>query len=227
MTNRSRILTGLGVWALLFAASPVCRADIVFSNFDPGFSYQAASGNLVGNDSHGGNFAQGDTFTPTGNYDLTSIEIALGCLTCSGNTINVSLDANNGGVPGAALASFAVSDLTFPTFGTPNAPITLTWTGAVVLLTGGTQYWVTASDPAGADVLGWNLNDTGDVSSEALSRNGGASWVAPSFVTPGAYEVDGTRAVSAAVPEPGSVALLLGVLLVLALCKPRILMRKR
>jgi hypothetical protein len=226
MTNRSRILTGMGAWALLFAASSVCRADIVFSNFDPGFSYQAAVGNLVGNDFAGDNLAQGDTFTSPGNYDLTSIEIALGCFICTGDLINVSLDANNGGVPGAALASFTVSDLTLPAFGTANSPITLTWSGAVVLLTGGTPYWVTASDPAGVDTIAWNWNDTGDVSSQAVSTNAGANWFAPSGQTPSAYEVDGKAAVSA-IPEPRSVALLVSVLLALALCKPRILMRKR
>jgi hypothetical protein len=85
------------------------------------------------------------------------------------------------------------------------------------LLTG-VQYWVAVTAPL-TDTVAWNLNVTGDVSDQASSTDGGATWFSPSGNTPGALEVNAAPASS--VPEPGTSALLVGGALLLGLIRGR------
>ena len=49
MAHRSRMLTRIGILALLFAVPAVSRADsVLFSNFGAGSSYNTGIGNVVG-----------------------------------------------------------------------------------------------------------------------------------------------------------------------------------
>jgi hypothetical protein len=75
-----------------------------------------------------------------------------------------------------------------------------------------TQYWVTVSSGI-SDSIAWNLTSTGDLSDEAISSDGGATWFSPSGLTPGAVQVNGA---TAPVPEPSSLGLLATGLLLLA-----------
>ena len=217
MTHRSRILTSVGILTLLFAVPAVSRADsVLFTNFGAGFSYNTGIGNVVGFD--GNRYAQGDTFTPTAGADFSSLDIALSCFSACPDNLSVSLDANKGGTPGAALESFSVSGASLGVFGNNNAPLVLN-SVLMPLLTAGTEYWVTvSSDPN--DSIAWNLNSTGDTSSEAMSTDGGTTWFAPSGLTPNAYQVNGTTLVSP-VPELSNLNLMLvGLGLVLVMRKP-------
>lgn len=223
-THRSSILTSIGVWTLLFAAPAVSRADIVFTNFGAGFSYNTGLGNPVGNAFDGNNYAQGDTFTPTTSADLSSLDIALSCAFAGGcpDAFTVSLTGDSGNQPAAApLESFAVLGTSLGLEGVNNPPVVL---NSVLQpsLKAGTQYWVTVSADLN-DSIAWNLNSTGDTSAEALSTDGGATWFSPSGLTPGAYQVNG----AAPVPEPGARVLLGAVLLLLALGNRGALLRDR
>jgi hypothetical protein len=216
MTHRSAILTSLGVWTLLFAAT-VSRADVVlFTNFGPGFSYNTGLGNSVGNAFDGNDYAQGDTFTPTTTARFSSLDIALSCSFVCADNFTVSLDANNGGMPGATIESFTVSGPALGSFGANNPPLVL---DSVLnpLLTAGTRYWVTAASDLNNSIA-WNLNSTGDSSSEALSADDGTTWFAPSGLTPGAYQVNGVQAT----PEPSEFWILIGLLGVLVFMRWRV-----
>src|SRR6516164_4086926 len=97
MTQRCTILTGIGVWTLLFAAPAVSRANaVVFSNFGAGFSYDTGDANFIGNafDGSGSNYAQGATFTPTATSIFGSLDIALSCFFVCPNNFTVSLASN-------------------------------------------------------------------------------------------------------------------------------------
>jgi len=208
MNHRSAILTGMGVWTLLFAASSVSRADVVlFSNFGPSFGYNTTGGNPVGNAFDGNNYAQGDTFTPTTSANFSSLDIALSCAFACPDNFTVSLDANSSDAPGAALETFAVAGPSLGALGANNPPLIL---NSVMhpLLTAGTQYWVTvASDLSNS--IAWNWNSTSDTSDEAVSTDGGATWFSPSGLTPGAYQVNGVQ--STTTPEPSASWFLIGL----------------
>ena len=212
MNYRSATLTRMGVWALLLGIPVVSRADVVFSNFGAGSSYNTTGGNFIGNglDGSGSNYAEGDTFTPTTTATFTSLEIALSNFFGPTNTdrLAVSLDANSGDAPGATLESFIVAPGTLGTLGNNNAPIVLN-SVLMPVLTAGTQYWVTVSDQAGVDSNVWNWNSTGDTSDEAISTDGGATWFSPSGLTPGAYQVNGVQ--STTTPEPSASWFLIGL----------------
>jgi hypothetical protein len=217
MAHRSRILTSIGILTLLFAVPAVSRADsVLFTNFAAGSSFNTGIGNVVGFDN---NYAQGDTFTPTASADLSSLDIALSCFSACPDNFRVSLDANKSGTPGAALESFSVSGASLRVFGNNNPPLVLN-SVLIPLLTAGTEYWVTvSSDPN--DSIAWNLNSTGDTSSEAISTDGGTTWFAPSGLTPGAYQVNGTTLVSS-VPEPSTLSLMLLALGLVLVMRKRI-----
>jgi hypothetical protein len=194
------MLRGVVILGLLAVPVATARADsIIFTNFGPGFSYNTSLGNIVGNDFVGDNLALGGTFTPTVAAKFSSLDIALSNFSVTNtDTLAVSLDANKGGVPGATLESFTVLPGVLGTFGNNNAPLVLN-SFLMPPLTAGTEYWVTVSDvTAGAtDTNVWSLNSTGDMSSTAISADGGTTWFAPSGMTPGAYQVNGV-----AVPAP-------------------------
>jgi hypothetical protein len=205
----SKIALILSACTLLFVAPAVSRADILFTNFGPGFSYNANVGNFVGDDGAGDNAAQADTFTSGLTETLSSIEIALSCFGPCGGVVDVSLRTNAAGLPGGVLETFIVVDATLSALGTNNSPITL---NSILhpLLTSGTAYWVSVTgDPANS--VAWNLNTTGDASPELFSPDGGATWLSLGF-TPGAYEVNGQ---GSAVPEPASVPVLASMIAVI------------
>jgi hypothetical protein len=193
------------IWTAAIAMPVVSHADIMFSNFGAGYTYNTAVGNVVGNGFDGNDYAEADTFTPGVTATFTSLEIALSCVfTCTDN-FTVALTTNSGDAPSTALESFTVAGSSLGTFGANNPPIVL---NSVLnpVLTAGTQYWIAVSSDLNNSIE-WNVNSTGDASDQAISTDSGATWFSPSGQTPGAYEVDGTPVVSA-VPEPGSIALL-------------------
>jgi hypothetical protein len=222
MTGRStKILLNLPVCAALLLAPSLVHADTLFTNFGAGNSYNTALGNPVGNglDGSGFNYAEGATFVSSKTATLSSLMIALSCAVCpAGGSLTVKLTNNSGQQPGSVLESFSVLGSTLGPLGVDNAPLTLT-SLLHPTLTLGTEYWVTVSGP-GTSAVTWNFNSTGDASAEAISLDGGASWFSPSGLTPGAYAVIGTAAVSA-VPEPGSIWLLTTAILGLGIIQFR------
>jgi PEP-CTERM motif len=215
MTNlQSRLFSGgarkgaafsasLLIWAVAALTTPVASADIMFTNFGAGDSYDASTGNAVGNFFDGNNYAQGGTFVASETQKLTSISVALGCFFACPDDFTISLHADSSDMPGASLEAFDVSGAKLGAFGNNNPPVQVT-SVLMPILTAGKRYWVTVSSPD-TDSIEWNLNSTGDTSDEAISTDGATTWFSPSGLTPGAFEVVAT-------PEPTSL-LLLGTLL--------------
>jgi hypothetical protein len=216
MTFRSVLLPRVGVCALLLAAPVVSRADtIVFTNLGAGLTYNTGAANFVGNAFDGNLYGEGNTFTPTINSKLSSIDIALSCMFSGGcpDTFTVSLETNSGDAPSTILENFFVTGTSLGLLGSNNAPIVLT-SILKPTLANGTQYWVTVTSDIN-DSIGWNLNSTVDANDEAISTNGGLAWFSPSGLTPGAYEVNGATTTTIT-PEPSSLGLMFIGLLSLA-----------
>jgi hypothetical protein len=194
----------LGVSILSFAAPSVAQADVLYTNFGVGQTYDINSGNPVGNAFDGNDWAEANTFTPSVSGKLQSLQLALSCAFACPDPVTVSLNSDAGNQPGLVLESFSVAGAALGPIGTNNVPVLL---NSVLLpqLLAGVQYWVAVSGPL-TDTVAWNLNSTGDVSDQAISTDGGASWFAPSGNTPGALEVDAST-----VPEPSSFVLLVSV----------------
>jgi hypothetical protein len=118
--------------AILLAISPVARGGTIFGDFGPGNYYDAFSGwPVTGASAIGGFFESAGPFNVTGNFYLSQIDIALGWISGTNSAV-VSLDSDNGGVPGSTLMSWDVSSL--PGWGIcctvqtllPSSPLLLT-----------------------------------------------------------------------------------------------------
>jgi hypothetical protein len=218
------MLLNLGICAALFAIPAVAHADTIsiFSNLGPGSSYNTMLGNPVGDglDGSGFNYAQGDTFLASQTATVDLVAIALSCAVCpAGGSITLNLTQDVAGHPEAVLESFSILGSNLGTLGTNN-PLIVVSSLLHPSLSAGTRYWVTVSGlPTSA--IAWNWNNTGDVSAEAISVDGGASWFSPSGITPGAYAVNGTP-----IPEPSALWLLTTGVLSLGIAQLRLFKRK-
>jgi hypothetical protein len=162
----------------------------------------------VGNDFAGDNLAQADTFTPSTTATLGDLLLALSCSASCSDPFTVTLTTDSGSdYPGSVIESFTLAGTSLGSAGVNNAPIQF---NSVLFptLTAGSQYWITVSSDLN-DTIAWSDNTTGDVSDQALSADGGATWFSPSGVTPSAYQVDSKTVVSG-VPEPRTFVMLAG-----------------
>lgn len=200
-----RFLSMLGVAALL-AASIIRPANalVLFDNFGPRNAYDNTIGWTLGYQAPP--YIQGEGFTPGVSATLNSIEVAIN-LVNGPNELTLKLMTDDSGKPGSVIEEWAVSGAmglfgdAFPTF---------TVTSALnPLLSAGTQYWVVpfvSSDTHAA----WNWNSIGDFGPHAFSSDGGATF------NVGVYERGAFRVLGGAggggpeVPEPGTLALLVG-----------------
>lgn len=211
MNSRRASSMILGLWvALLLPASSsatVVYPSVVFTNFGPGLSYNYSVGDPVGNAFDGSTYAEGDTFTLPTSTVFGDLQIALSCSAACPDAFTVALTKDSGSdSPGAVIESFTVQGASLGAIGQHNTPLVLD-SSSMPTLTAGTQYWVTVSSDL-SDSIAWNLNTTGDMSDQAISTDGGTTWFSPSGLTPGAYEID-------AVPEPRTIVLLAGAMLLL------------
>jgi hypothetical protein len=179
----------------LMGSSPIAsRADsIIFNDFGTGHSYNSSAGlTIAGTQSVPGFVEWGEAFTPNARFDLTEIRMALGWV-AGVNGVTVSLDTNNDGGPGNALASWSFVGL--PQFGTTNSIVqTMAFAHGIVLQPGQTYWLVTAPFTANTQAI-WNLNSTGVTGLGAV--NFGNVWLT-THVPSGAFEVLG----KSVVPEP-------------------------
>jgi hypothetical protein len=193
-------------WALavlvLGVAGPA-RADLIFSNFGPGESYNLDGGPVVGLGQVVGNAF---TVPTTSAYRLDSITAALTFVSGPVNSVTLSLETDINNQPGKTLESWTLTDL--PPIAHDNPPSTVT---SVLhpLLKAGTQYWVVASnpDPTQTSNNSWNFTSP-DVQGLVWSNNSGTS-----IATQSAFSVSGSLSI---VPEPAtmtltSVAVLIGL----------------
>jgi hypothetical protein len=185
----------------LIVSPRMSKADTVYSNFAPSQSFDArcCGVDVELNTSHE---SQAMPFTPSGNFTLTEIDLALAYID-GVNDVTVTLNANSSGQPGSVIESWnnvtsQTGWLYFYTQYTPEALLS----SPGVLLNAGQQYWVVVTAGGSDTDVAWNWNSTGDSGTyETYSFYYG--WVTHSG-TRGAYDVLGTSTV----PEPGTMLLL-------------------
>jgi hypothetical protein len=213
--------------ALTFSQSTL-RADTIYTNFDASGSYSAGAGLIVTNDPISG-ASVAIAFTPSDNYNLTSIEfVASDLILNDSNDVTLGIFADNGGLPGSTpLESFSV-----PLTGMFGDNILVTTVSSILqpLLLAGTQYWV-GMNTAPQDLIIWNQNVTS--ANGFAETDGSGNWsAADPFQPQGVLQVDGALAaiqppdasdtLPSSVPEPAVWTLMaIGLVAVLLLLRRR------
>jgi len=193
---------------VLLAAPIVSQADTIYTDLGAGDTYNCCTGWTVSTaSSAAGNVnVSADAFTPSSNYDLTQILIAIQNLSGT-NQAYVTLNADSGSdTPGAVIEAWSLSSL--PNFGSTNNTVqTLTSVGPTVVLDSGIQYWIVVyPDNSGLSSNtwdAWNYNSTGATGPFSQSHDG-VTFPSGGPNNLGAFEVDGTSPT----PEPGTFGLL-------------------
>jgi hypothetical protein len=207
-----RVYCTLGA-ILLLSVPPSGHADVVFSDYGPGYSYNVDYGYTVGYERL--DYVPAAAFTPASDYTLTQIDLSIGYVQGI-NSVKVDLLQDSNGVPGALIESWNLRNL--DPFGSVGVVETVAPVSTVSLL-GGTEYWVEVTPRVedtprnGGTWAGWNWNSQG-VSGDFYQTSDGTVINSGPNTLP-AFEVLGT--VVTAVPEPGfvlPVASLLAALLV-------------
>jgi hypothetical protein len=219
-------ITCLVLLALAFSQRALL-ADTIYTNFDAGGSYAAGAGLIISSDPISG-ASVAVAFTPSDNFNLTSIEFVVSDLIPDdSNDITLGIFADNGGQPdAAALESFSVTPLGM--FG-DNLLVTTVSSILQPLLFANTQYWIGMSAAPG-DLVIWNQNV---MSANGFSETDGAgNWSAADSLQPqGVLEVDGAVAyvppavadegLPSSLPEPAAWLLMAGGLVALAFLRRR------
>jgi hypothetical protein len=196
---RIALLSAIASAAVLVpATSP---ADILFSNLDGGTSFNKGSEYAVSGATSGlGYQARAIPFTLSSPATLSSI--GMGLLSQAGpNQITIELEGNNGSnLPdGNILTSGSVAAAVAVAAGTSTVLTTFTPSGAPLLLSANTNYWVIALPGTTTTLDGWGVVST---SGTSAFTSIGSTFTRQTGVLP-SLQVNGT-----AVPEPASAAFL-------------------
>jgi len=134
--------------------------------------------------------AEAMPFTPSVNATVTRIGVAISYI-AGDNEVVVSLNADSGGLPGASLGSFTLSNL--PSLG--ECCTTELESVSGVPVSAGTQYWIVAqsTNPSSTTWAAWNENDTNQNTQPFAYQNSqqGSGWFATEGIL-GAFAVAGT-----------------------------------
>lgn len=179
------------------AGSTPARVTI-FSNLGTGdTAYDCCTGyTVVGPQGGPGELWVAAAFTPDSDRIVTEIDVAVSYHDAGKNKVVLSLYADDNGLPGAVLGSWALTDL--PEFQTCcTVAVKQGKKRLSVSVKGGTQYWVVLSNPSTNKdlqaVWNWNTTDTSAadpaVESWCSSDDGGfcffdKTWVALSGTMP-------------------------------------------
>lgn len=134
--------------------------------------------------------AEAMPFTPSVNATVTRIGVAISYIS-GDNEVAVSLNADSGGLPGASLGSFTLSNL--PGLGECCTTEVENITGVPV--TAGTPYWIVVQTTTPSDTTwaAWNENDTNQTTQPFayLNSQQGSGWF-PTEGIVGGFGVAGT-----------------------------------
>lgn len=193
---------------LLLAILPLLgiagRAQVLFSNFGPGYSYNTSDAWYTGGSSSGCAQVTAAKFTPPESALFEDAKLPI-ALTAGTNQVAVYLETDNAGDPGTLIEGpINVTGLTGPPGSVITAPSTLH-----PLLQGGTPYWLVVTSSNADTCSYWYFNSTGDMNdgtnlafhpgSSSLSGtwvNGGSSTIRPAFEIDGSPTVFQVRYVS-------------------------------
>ena len=134
----------------------------------------------------GANIYSAMAFTPNANYAVARIDLAAGYVS-GPNGVVVTLNDDQGGVPGNIIHTWRLTNLT--TFGT-CCPLEVLQGGSEAVITGGVPYWIVERALQRDTWDAWNDNNTGAIGTGAQKYNG--TWTASPGATLGAFAVYGT-----------------------------------
>ena len=145
------------------------------SKYPKGIYWCCTGYNVMGSNSGVGEQWMGGAFTPGVDHTLTRIEVAVGYSGQGPSGVVISINDDNGGIPGKTLKKWSVSGL--PVFGTCCTVVVKTdKTG--IALSGGKQYWVVLSTNSQETdtVDGWNVSDADQVDQANFASYDGSVW---------------------------------------------------
>jgi hypothetical protein len=210
---RVRIFSALSSAALgliLVASASEMRADQVFSNFAAGQTYSGVNWSNIGNATNpNGIQVVAMPFMPSETATLTGADLALAITAGASTPLNLFLESSSGGTPGTILTTLTQQG-SMPIYPT-TAVVNFTCSGGCATLDAGTTYWLVGQESDTANTASWLQNITGDNATWYFNLTNSTSgpWTEASGTTLGAFDVTGD-AVTPAVPEPASLALLGG-----------------
>jgi hypothetical protein len=138
----------------------IANADTIFSDLGPGNSHTDHGYTVSGSASVAGFNEVAMGFTPSGDFLLQQIDVAVEALTGT-NSVVLTLNSDNGGLPGSVIMSWNISNL--PPDDSSNANFVETVTpGSVINLAFGTQYWLVVAPGASDTLAGWDNSNSGE-----------------------------------------------------------------
>ena len=190
MRNFVWMLTVVG---LLLGVPKPAAADIVYTAFGPGNSYNTTEGvTISGTNAGAGYFAQANEFAPTATYSLDSVSVPI----FGQGAISILIAADASGKPGTTVENLGSI--------TPGFTVSINTINSTArpLLTAGTNYWLILqpTDPSSGIDGGWSFSSPSTPPGERRTSPTG-DWLTSPFGGE-AFEIDGT-----AVPEPCSLVL--------------------
>ena len=162
------------------------------SKYPKGVYWCCTGYNVMGSNSGAGVQWMGGAFTPAADHTLTRVEVAVGYSQQGQNGVVISVNDDNGGVPGKSLKKWSVLGL--PRFGSCCTTIVKT-DKAGIALTGGKQYWIVLkTNSSETDTVdGWNVSDADQIDSANTASFDGSTWHAFQAVPGVAFAVKGTN----------------------------------
>lgn len=203
----ARLLLAAAVLVILMGGVPAHANSVIYSNLGSGGTVYQQSGGYSVNGVSIPPINSAFAFTPSANYDLAQIDLALGNISGT-NSVIVTILTDSSDAPGTVLDTWDLTGL--PAFGTTSTtlqtltPGSSTTPSAVIALNAGVQYWIEAAPGTSSTYDGWNFNSTGATGPTWQSTTGPTT-----TETSGAFDVLG-NSVTATTPEP-STWLLLGI----------------
>ena len=182
----------LALACLLLSVVSQADADVLFSSFGPGDTYDTLNGAEIVGPAATEPQALAEQFIPAASFYLDSVDLALSS-PVSGPDLRVGVYSDAGGIPGSLLETTQANSFT-------NGIVSTSFAGDV-LLTGGSSYWL-GLFAEGANQLTWHDSLSPGFTSQAFSEDDGVTWLAfSSDPFPGAaYRINGTLAEPPEIP---------------------------
>jgi hypothetical protein len=209
-----RTLRTLAILTVIACSSEgAALGDIIYSSFGPGYFYSPYIAGWTVQGSDFGFVQTAMAFTPSADYLLTQLDVAISYAGAGGDSVVLSFSGDIGGLPGQPLETWILKDL--PSYGTCCVVETLTL-DSMLSLDRGTQYWLVASPEGPGDRAVWDIDDLGQMGSLSQTLTPDL-FSGINFSSMGAFDAQGTLTSSyggpLVAPEPSTFVTLLGGLL--------------